>query len=1032
MLSPASAGWTGSSRSTTRTPTNSKGEDVYGCWEVFCCFAEVLQAFQRVHDDGPRRSIQTISSKDEEQLAENLGDRSDFEDVVMFLKEVPLFKNQLPRSQLPMLARDLTAMFWDRGDVLVREGEVGKSFFLIRFGQASVVTKDDDGHEVERAVLSPGDYFGGYTLINNRKNVATIIAKDNLQTLSMSRQLFESSGLKKKLIFPKRPALHRDGRCPRRSNPIGSCEEDRHSSGLSQEETAFIVDAIQKNVNLGALLDEKKDILELIAASAEVRKVSAGAVVAKVGDLGQEFFVVRDGSVEIVHGGEDVLEKDQMNLSAERAVASSTITERLKRKQNFLLELQKPRDHDDHFAENMVRRHITCNWHQGSSTVALRSYSKRDPDRAEPDAFIRQHSVGANESRKRSRGGDIASAVAPGAGQLFRPGDRVLCLSRSSCSGSSRSQPLCSRPGTVYKAPQGGVVQVQLDEDDVDSGGPRSIDVNFVRPLRDPAILATLRSGESFGELSLLYNTRREATFQASTDAMLYVIQRRVFDTWSSRHGPHYKAVLELLNEVGCLEALVASQRAELACHAVGRIKFAPGERILTEGLKHESHLWYVIQKGAARRYRADVSSKNPQEPDEAKQPATSAAPPDEIRRGGHFGQWALLTGVATCTVEAGPHGLTCITFDGEIIRPILEEIFAYDPQPHQHGRTRSRPALRTRDDIGVDNLDGLAEVCLLGKGGFGHVFLVRGQGEELFALKRISKGRVVKCGAQKQICWERDLMSMCDSPFVVRLFNSFCDDQNIYFLVEAALGGDLFEFYRENEDVFSEDEPRGSATQFYVACIIQALEHLHERSIVYRDVKPENIILDSRGYGKLCDMGFARFVLGKTNTMVGTPEYMAPELIDFPHVHDFNVDWWALGVLSYELVTGETPFQDVVDCFDDSEKVLAIRRGQQAGDLDFPEDVPDSICWFVRKLLRPLPRRLGANGGARELKEANWFRKTPFNWAALQAQTLPPPRIPVPVTDFLLDEDDEKRPRLSNDRDSLYSEFVEDGSWEF
>lgn len=150
-------------------------------------------------------------------------------------------------------------------------------------------------------------------------------------------------------------------------------------------------------------------------------------------------------------------------------------------------------------------------------------------------------------------------------------------------------------------------------------------------------------------------------------------------------------------------------------------------------------------------------------------------------------------------------------------------------------------------------------------------------------------------------------MLMLVDSPFVIRLVSSYKDAEFIYILLEAALGGSLYQLMTQKPEVFCDDQPRGSSTAFFVGCIIAALEHMHDRRIVYRDLKPENVMLDERGYGKLCDMGFARFVINKTNTLAGTPEYMAPEVIDFPHAHDTNCDWWSLGVLTFELNAGMT-----------------------------------------------------------------------------------------------------------------------------
>jgi len=217
-------------------------------------------------------------------------------------------------------------------------------------------------------------------------------------------------------------------------------------------------------------------------------------------------------------------------------------------------------------------------------------------------------------------------------------------------------------------------------------------------------------------------------------------------------------------------------------------------------------------------------------------------------------------------------------------------------------------------------------------------------------------------------------------------------DEQCLYFLLEACLGGSLADVLVENPQVFLEDQPRGSSTAFYAGCVALALEHLHTRSIAHRDVKTENVLLDERGYAKLCDMGFARYVLGKTSTLAGTPDYMAPEMIDFPHTHDQSVDWWALGVLTFELLSGQTPFEDE-GITEPRGRLLAIRRSQESGKLTYPFNFPNASKAFVNALLRKLPGRLGAGeGGASHLKEHSMFRICKLDWKEFEARRKPAP----------------------------------------
>jgi serine/threonine protein kinase len=288
---------------------------------------------------------------------------------------------------------------------------------------------------------------------------------------------------------------------------------------------------------------------------------------------------------------------------------------------------------------------------------------------------------------------------------------------------------------------------------------------------------------------------------------------------------------------------------------------------------------------------------------------------------------------------------------------------------------------------------ENLRKKCGLGRGGFCKVTLVEDVSDgKRYALKTMSKGYLSQSGAERQIRWERELLSIVDSPFIINLHKTFIDSQHIFFLLEAALGGSLADVLADNPEVFLEDRPRGSAAAFYVGCLVLALEHLHTRSIAHRDVKTENVLLDERGYAKLCDMGFARYVLGKTSTLAGTPEYMAPEMIDFPHTHDQSVDWWALGVLTFELLSGQTPFEDE-GITDPHGRLLAIRRSQESGKLAFPFNFPHVSKAFVNAVLRKLPKRLGAGeGGADKLKAHPMFRAVKFDWAEFEARHMPAP----------------------------------------
>jgi serine/threonine protein kinase len=394
-----------------------------------------------------------------------------------------------------------------------------------------------------------------------------------------------------------------------------------------------------------------------------------------------------------------------------------------------------------------------------------------------------------------------------------------------------------------------------------------------------------------------------------------------------------------------------------------------------------------------------------------------------------------LSSGIPEFSVFAGPRGLTCTYFDGDValktlrlldedtLRQAANSAKALATNPR---RSAAVPINRKRCEV---KLNELKEICILGTGGFAEVLLVEDPQENQYALKRMSKGHLIKSGAAQQVTWEKELLTMVDSVFVIALHRAMMDEQNVYFLLEPLFGGSLYQFYNHHPDLFQDDDPRGFTIAFYVACITLGLEHMHERSIVYRDLKPENVLLDTKGYGKMCDMGFARFVLGRTNTMAGTPEYMAPEMIDFPHEHGLPVDWWSLGVVIYELMCFQTPFDD--EGYDGIDRCLAIRRSQERSNYerDIPPGAPKKVKELCSALLQKSEsRRLGTTGGAKEIKDHELFKqmREHIDWKLLMQKQVRSPFVPPEF-------DPSKVDYVPEDSEGLSSPYVPDGTrWDF
>jgi serum/glucocorticoid-regulated kinase 2 len=256
----------------------------------------------------------------------------------------------------------------------------------------------------------------------------------------------------------------------------------------------------------------------------------------------------------------------------------------------------------------------------------------------------------------------------------------------------------------------------------------------------------------------------------------------------------------------------------------------------------------------------------------------------------------------------------------------------------------------------------------VVGKGSFGKVMQVmKKDTQRIYALKTIRKQHIISRSEVAHTLAERSVLAQINNPFIVPLKFSFQSPDKLYFVLAFVNGGELFH-HLQKEQRFDINRSR-----FYAAELLCALECLHGFGVIYRDLKPENILVDYVGHIALCDFGLCKLDMkdeDKTNTFCGTPEYLAPELL---HGQGYTkaVDWWTLGVLLYEMLTGLPPFYD--------ENTNEMYRKILSEPLHFPgpEVVPPAARDLLQKLLdRDATRRLGTNGAA-EIKVGRWMMMT-------------------------------------------------------
>lgn len=268
-----------------------------------------------------------------------------------------------------------------------------------------------------------------------------------------------------------------------------------------------------------------------------------------------------------------------------------------------------------------------------------------------------------------------------------------------------------------------------------------------------------------------------------------------------------------------------------------------------------------------------------------------------------------------------------------------------------------------------------------IGIGSFSHVDLCYHKPTECFCvLKVMSKQRLIELNQVEHIQNEREIIQMVQHPNVVIFYGSFQDRNNLYMMMEYIPGGEVFSHLRTLER-FELDVVR-----FYAAEILLVFQCMHEKGVIYRDLKPENLLFSQDGHIKFIDFGFAKRIVDRTYTLCGTPEYLAPEIIRGEGC-SFSSDWWAFGVLIYEMLVGETPF------FDPNENKMyqLICHGEYAVPIGLDDITQDLIKGF---LTVEVSKRLGcAANGAEEIKQHPWFYG--IEWDKVYEQLYQPPLVP-------------------------------------
>ncbi|TVY33926.1 cAMP-dependent protein kinase type [Lachnellula subtilissima] len=322
---------------------------------------------------------------------------------------------------------------------------------------------------------------------------------------------------------------------------------------------------------------------------------------------------------------------------------------------------------------------------------------------------------------------------------------------------------------------------------------------------------------------------------------------------------------------------------------------------------------------------------------------------------------------------HSAPSQMTSITESTSSVGAAKTEAAIPTPQ------VQATPVRQTKGKYSLGDFDILRT---LGTGSFGRVHLVQSKhNQRFYAVKVLKKAQVVKMKQVEHTNDERRMLQEVKHPFLITLWGTFQDSKNLYMVMDFVEGGELFSLLRKSQRF------PNPVAKFYAAEVTLALEYLHSKQIIYRDLKPENLLLDRHGHLKITDFGFAKRVPDITWTLCGTPDYLAPEVVSSKG-YNKSVDWWSLGILIFEMLCGFTPFWD-------GGSPMKIYENILKGRVKYPPYIhPDAQDLLQRLITADLTKRLGnLHGGSEDVKNHRWFAEV--TWERLSKKDIDAPYVP-------------------------------------
>eukprot|EP00308_Calcidiscus_leptoporus_P008285 CAMPEP_0119357114 /NCGR_PEP_ID=MMETSP1334-20130426/5566_1 /TAXON_ID=127549 /ORGANISM="Calcidiscus leptoporus, Strain RCC1130" /LENGTH=889 /DNA_ID=CAMNT_0007371295 /DNA_START=176 /DNA_END=2845 /DNA_ORIENTATION=+ len=813
-----------------------------------------------------------------------------------------------------------------QGEVIMRQGDKGNNFYLVKEGLLEVEVKEEDG-SVKKNKIVAGGGCGELALLTGQPRAATITAiSKEVKLLMVNRKAFNATigGLIAKKRSVWNPFLGR----------ISLFSQD-----LNEYERGLIADVLRPVV------------------------FKPGEVICKEGELATSplFYMIREGTVS----SRAAAESKEVALGAGDYFGEAEI---LQKRANLATCTAK--DHvvcatisSDHFVK-LVPLHALIKdgknqafaLSQGGASGAKQMRGRRFGESAEVTTAHQRKTPKAVVAKSSEALTRILTAVKRNA--IFsRLNDAQLKMVQQAM--------------MEHHVPAGSNVISQGEKGNhfyvVDAG---DLDAYVKSPGQQSAShVMSFGAGDSFGELALMYNCPRTASITARTDVVLWSLDRVSFRSIVLEANTKKATMYDsFLSNVQLLEPLTKNQRSRMV-DALEEVSYKSGERIIQEG-EAGTHFFILVEgevlitKGGAELARRG--------------------------RGDYFGELSLKTGAPTiASVSAAADGAKVIRMDRGAFQRLLGPL---DSLLALRKYTASGVEVVDADSFREDSLVGGSDGAVpedfvfqkavdelklsdfdvtrdtLGEGAFGKVRrCVYKKTGRIFALKQMVKADIVEMGQVEHIMQETQILSSITHPFITNKFGALVTPTNLVLIMEFCPGGDMFDqLYKHKRFALAD-------ARIYTMQVLLPLEYLHAKGIVHRDLKLENLLVAQDGALKLTDFGFAKHIKYRSWTLCGTPEYLAPELI-LEKGHGKAVDYWALGVLCYEMINGYSPFE--------AEETLQTYQKILDGTVNYPSSLDSDAKDLISKLLqKDISRRLGnLLGGAKDIKNHAFFADV--DWA--------------------------------------------------